>query len=160
MTLKRISGFSNYAIEDNGNVYSYKRSAEGQLLTPSNSPTSPYNKVSLVNDAGESKTLAVHRLVAETFIKNPKNYNIVNHIDGDKLNNEVTNLEWTDHKGNAKHAVEKLGAGQAAARQEKRYQDLLARLKIINHAKTACTGNPELFESIVVAALQDCKQVA
>lgn len=47
---------------------------------------------------------AVHRLVAETFISNPNNYKVVNHIDGNKLNYHVDNLEWTTHSKNTKHA--------------------------------------------------------
>lgn len=47
-----------------------------------------------------------HRLVAEAFVDNPQpeQYTIVNHIDGDKLNNHYMNLEWTDLSGNAVHA--------------------------------------------------------
>lgn len=44
---------------------------------------------------GKQYTLYAHRLVAEYFIPNPNNYNIVHHIDGDKLNNNACNLEWS-----------------------------------------------------------------
>lgn len=47
----------------------------------------------------------IHRLVAEAFIPNPNNYKEVNHIDGDKNNNNVENLEWTDRSGNMSHAM-------------------------------------------------------
>ena len=49
----------------------------------------------------------IHRLVAITFIKNPNNYNQVNHIDGNKSNNHVSNLEWVNNSMNQKHAFEK-----------------------------------------------------
>lgn len=49
------------------------------------------------------KTRKAHRLVAQTFIPNPNNFEIVNHIDGDKLNNHVENLEWCDRSRNAIH---------------------------------------------------------
>lgn len=56
----------------------------------------------------KNKKYLIHRIVAKTFIKNPKNYPIINHIDGNKLNNCVDNLEWCTYKHNFNEAV-KLG---------------------------------------------------
>ena len=47
---------------------------------------------------------AVHRLVAITFLPNPNNLQVVNHIDGDKSNNKIDNLEWASYADNTKHA--------------------------------------------------------
>jgi hypothetical protein len=56
-------------------------------------------------EQGKKRTHYVHRLVAEAFIGRPTDCNEVNHLDGDKGNNHVSNLEWTTHSGNLQHAV-------------------------------------------------------
>ena len=53
---------------------------------------------------GKSKLVRVHRLVAESFLQRPNKNTEVNHIDGNKLNNFVDNLEWVTHKENMIHA--------------------------------------------------------
>jgi hypothetical protein len=53
----------------------------------------------------------IHRLVAEAFIPNPNNYNEINHINEDKTDNRVENLEWCTHNYNYNYGsrIEKLG---------------------------------------------------
>lgn len=67
-----------------------------------------YGYVSHGLSMGEKNSMVhktLHRLVAETFIPNPDNKPQVNHIDGNKLNNDVSNLEWCTAKENAEHKV-------------------------------------------------------
>jgi len=54
---------------------------------------------------GKAKCTKVHRLVAEAFIPNPDNLPCINHIDGNKLNNQASNLEWCTYQQNMQHAV-------------------------------------------------------
>lgn len=64
-----------------------------------------YLSVSFDVDDGTRKSLKVHRLVAAAFIPNPNNKPQINHIDSNKTNNEVSNLEWVDGFENMRHSV-------------------------------------------------------
>ena len=81
-----------------GNKIIFGRELEPQLTSDG------YLKVTLSKD-GTSKRFYVHRLVATQFIDNINNLEQVNHIDGNKLNNNVTNLEWCTKEENQNHAV-------------------------------------------------------
>jgi len=59
-----------------------------------------------LRNSKERKRFRIHRIVAELFVPNPNNYSIINHIDGDKLNNHYTNLEWCDDLINIRHAID------------------------------------------------------
>lgn len=100
--LKWIKGYEGaYAVSDTGEVYSYKRSQRKGLSQSVN--TSGYKKV-LLSSHGAVSCALVHRLVADTFIPNIHNKKYVNHIDGDKQNNTVSNLEWCTQSENQQHA--------------------------------------------------------
>ena len=62
-------------------------------------------RVDLVNNDGK-KTVLVHRLVAQAFLKEDIENTIVNHKDGNPRNNKVENLEWCDYKYNSNHAFD------------------------------------------------------
>lgn len=64
-----------------------------------------YQFVCLSKD-GVCKQYIIHRLVAIAFLPNPNNNPVVNHVDGDKQNNSVENLEWCTHSQNRKHAYD------------------------------------------------------
>ena len=59
------------------------------------------------SDTNKRKDYRVHRLVAEHFLPNPCGYSIINHKDGDKTNNDVSNLEWCSQSHNIRHACDK-----------------------------------------------------
>lgn len=87
-------------IRENGDVVSYYKGQKGRTLK-NRYATKGYRQISLHNGPKSAK---VHRLVALAFIPNPDNKPQVNHIDGNKANNHVDNLEWITNSENAKHA--------------------------------------------------------
>ena len=97
---KDIKGFEGkYQVSNLGNVKSlnYNRTKKERILTPKK--RSGYLIVTL-SKKGIHKDFLIHRLVAQAFIEKPENLPEVNHIDENKLNNRVENLEWCDRKYN------------------------------------------------------------
>ena len=96
---KHIEGFEDYLIFPAGKVYSLKRK---KYLKPFNN-SKGYYQVSLFKSGNHYYKL-VARLVAQAFIPNPDNKPQVNHKDGIKTNNDVSNLEWSTRSENQLHA--------------------------------------------------------
>lgn len=99
--LKNIKLYEElYAVTEEGKVWSYRSNKFlKQTLTNAGYPT-----VKLCKD-GKSKTYMVHRLVAETFLENPDNLPVVNHINEDKTDCRVCNLEWCNYHYNNSYGV-------------------------------------------------------
>lgn len=89
-----------YTLSSDGKIYS---KYTGKILKPVVDITG-YPIVSLVNKEGKFKK-SIHRLVALHYLPNPENKPHVNHIDGDKTNYKLDNLEWATQKENAQHAL-------------------------------------------------------
>lgn len=98
--------FDRYDVSDSGTV---KRKDNGKILRK-HINDSGYEVVCLWL-AGKDKHYRVHRLVAEAFIPNTGNKPQVNHKDGNKLNNNVNNLEWATNSENIQHRYYKLNSG-------------------------------------------------
>jgi hypothetical protein len=95
-----IQGFSNYQINIDGII---RNAISGKIL--SQKPDSAgYPRVFITSDLGKRRGMLVHRLMAIEYISNPDNKPCVNHIDGTKSNNDLSNLEWCTHKENTRHA--------------------------------------------------------
>ena len=116
-----IPGFEGYyQVSNLGNVRSLdryvvanksggKKLLKGKMmkLTKDRGRIESKTKYLVVNlrKEGKNKVCQVHRLVAEVFIPNPMNYPVPNHIDGNKENNMVDNLEWVTYSENNQHAL-------------------------------------------------------
>lgn len=100
--IKDIPGWEGlYACDTKGQVYSYR---SNKFLSPSKNKRG-YLHIILSKDK-KRYDYRVQRLVAMTFLDNPENKEQVNHIDGNKLNNYLSNLEWVTAEENIKHAKE------------------------------------------------------
>lgn len=120
---KPYPGDTNYEVDQTGKVRSIERTLPfgktvrkypAKVLKPT-ADNKGYKRINITN----GKKVTVHRLVAETFIPNPKNLPQVNHIDSNPRNNNVTNLEWTDHTGNMLHYMKTLKFAKTCPRGER-----------------------------------------
>lgn len=98
---KDIAEFPNYQVSNLGRV----RNKKTRHIIHQQERKNGYVKVELWQD-GKQTTKDVHRLVALVFIDRPIGKTEVNHIDGNKKNNEASNLEWCTRKENMKHAID------------------------------------------------------
>lgn len=98
---KLIEGLSGHSVDTNGIVYS---SLFPNRPMYSRLDAKGYPGV-MIKTNGKLRGFKVHRLVAQTFIPNPDNKPCVNHIDNDKTNNKLENLEWVTYLENTAHAI-------------------------------------------------------
>lgn len=94
---RKIDDYPNYEVSSLGRV----RNIETGLIL--SGTKNNYIQICLRKE-GTRNILDVHRIVAKTFIQNPENKPCVNHIDGNKHNNRVDNLEWVTYSENTRHA--------------------------------------------------------
>ena len=94
-----IKGYEQYAVTSCGKVWSYK---SNKFLKPHKDKKGYYRVNLSIN--GKLKNALIHRLVAIAYIPNPCNKPQVNHIDGNKTNNSLKNLEWNTPRENVMHA--------------------------------------------------------
>lgn len=125
--ISEIQGFENcygYEIYENGEVHSYIKRNSGIQKEPQKILKGyPNTKGYLLVDLSSCRrAVKIHRLVALAFIPNEEKKSQVNHLDGNKQNNEVNNLQWVTNGENQKHAF-KMGLN-TAHKKEKNYQYL------------------------------------
>lgn len=132
---KDIRGFKGlYKISTTGIIISYKRSgSKGRQLKPGH--RRGYESVTLCK-GNIRKPCNVHRLVAQTFLKKIKGHSVVNHKDGNKLNNNLENLEWVTRKQNNDHSINILkkdnkGQKNGNSKLTKREVDFIRYIKTV-----------------------------
>lgn len=102
---RSVPGYWNYEVSTFGRVKSVDhvdsmgRKHAGRILKQTSDGKGNYLYVTLCSSIGRRKE-AVHRIVASAFIHNTEGYNEINHIDEDKKNNAVWNLEWCSRSYN------------------------------------------------------------
>ena len=102
MEIKDVVGFPGYYVSDTGELYSDLRGDFKKLKGWKDSRG--YHVVDLRKD-GQRHGMKIHRLVAFAFIENPENKPFINHINGVRDDNRVSNLEWVTHRENVDHAM-------------------------------------------------------
>lgn len=120
--MKEIPDFAGYYADEKGFIYTTlqkgcsNRYDLSKRIPPKvlniRKTNKDYGRVYMRRESTNSREdVYIHRIIAELFISNPSNLPEVNHIDGNRLNNNVNNLEWVDRIDNIKHAMEhgKLG---------------------------------------------------
>lgn len=100
-TWTKINGYDNYSISTNSQI---RNDITGKIKSTRVNKRG-YPIVDLYLD-GNRQTERVHRLVANTYISNPDNKPQINHIDGNKRNNDISNLEWCTASENMIYAFE------------------------------------------------------
>lgn len=96
--------WDRYKVCENGDVIPLSGIIAGKPFKQFIKPNG-YSSIALVCKDGAQSKFYVHRIIAYHFLDNPNNLPQVNHIDGDKQNNDVSNLEWCTPKQNSQHAL-------------------------------------------------------
>ena len=135
-----------YKISNKGEVLNL---SNNNILTPIKNPNG-YLKVGLANGNGSHKQLSIHRLVALHYLPNPYGHPQVNHKDGNKENNIVSNLEWVSVKENSDHALETgLRKGYMSADDKEKYLKRVLKGEQVKDIASAINRRPETLHKML-----------
>jgi hypothetical protein len=109
---KPIENYDGYEIDTNGVVYTSRRGNTWNILKPRNVSQVSYHAVSLYDNPKKPKQLLVHRLVYQTFVGPIPSHMQVDHIDHNKTNNKLSNLQLLSVQDNMKKAWDRRGRSE------------------------------------------------
>lgn len=103
--MKIYKALPRFTVSESGDIFSTKTKEKIKTCVDKRG----YERISVIvgsrsDNSRKHLNIKIHRMVAETFIENPNNLQTVNHKDGNKLNNAVSNLEWLTSADNIRHA--------------------------------------------------------
>jgi len=143
--MKELSDYLGYLISEKGEIISINYGNNGyQKSLKQHIDRTGYLTVSIYKN-GKKISFKTHKLVALAFIPNPENKETVNHIDGNKLNNSVYNLEWSTRSENCQHAWDN-GLNKRSDKCTKAVSEATS-------VKVICNVSKKVFPNIRSAAL-------
>lgn len=122
-----------YIVTEDGKLWSLRKQ---KYLKPADNGLGYLQTLITFND-NTRKMLKIHRLVAQCYIPNPDNKSDVNHKDGNKANNHVSNLEWMTHSENVQHSYTSLNRLATIQRGSNHW----------NYGKTVSDSSKELMSA-------------
>ena len=150
--MKQITNYPNYLITTDGRIFNLKKMKFLKKLLNN----SGYYHTCLYNKNG-GKFFLVHRIMAESYLPKDNIRNYVNHIDGDKTNNLLSNLEWCTHKENIQHAWENGLSKTSETQRQNGRNTIHIALKASNEAKRKKVidlSNGKIYKCTNEAALE------
>lgn len=129
MIWKDVYEYDNYEVSNTGLIRSKKSNKLRKVFISDNG----YPVITLSKN-NKAKTFKLHRIIANAFIPNPDNKPLINHIDSNKQNYSIENLEWCTSKENSKHAYD---SGRINTFRMKTLINSLKKLKEDNNITSA-----------------------
>jgi len=153
MDWKWIDGYENlYKICKNGDIISCKFNKEKILKPTINSRG--YLHVTLYKN-NKRKNLKIHRLIALHFIDNPNNYQIVDHVNQNRVDNRIENLRWITHSGNNRNSKNR-GEYLKGVSFDKRHNKFVAQIYIdYKHKNLGFFENEEEAHNVYMKAYNE-----